>query len=319
MQILSNIFYILLYVSVIGSLFTIVLLFVNHILRCRLPLWFSVCVMLLYVLPLLAPEVRLVSPDAQVWAKGFYVACVIWAGGAAVLLFCSVLRSMAAGRAMKHYRLCDNEQINEICSRCVRNLGMKKRPVLYFGTLEHPACVAGILRPAIILQESILTQLNEKELQAVFFHELTHMRRRHLLMERIYAYVCILNWFNPFVWIARENFSLHCETDCDYSALAAAAGEMTETEYACAMIRLLELSTVKSARPGQGIGALDFLLTKRRIQAIMTRTSKVKSGIVAAVLTVLLLLVIVFSMWFSRQHFYPYPAYDTGTEYAGWQ
>ena len=38
MQILGNIFNAVIFVSAIGSIFTVISLFVNHVLRCNLPL-----------------------------------------------------------------------------------------------------------------------------------------------------------------------------------------------------------------------------------------------------------------------------------------
>ena len=48
MQILGNIFNAVIFLSVIGSIFTVISLFVNHVLRCSLPLWFSFCGMLFF-------------------------------------------------------------------------------------------------------------------------------------------------------------------------------------------------------------------------------------------------------------------------------
>lgn len=135
-------------------------------------------------------------------------------------------------------------------------------------------------------------------------------------MERLYDYVCILNWMNPLSWIAKRNFSLHCETDCDFHTIKMLRGKITKTEYASAIIRLLECSTVRTAKPGNGIGALDFLLTKGRIKRITAKTSKIKDRMTAFLLAVILSLMLILSMRFSRELFYPYPAYDNGIEYS---
>ena len=49
-------------------------------------------------------------------------------------------------------------------------------------------------------EREITAQLSDAELTAVLSHEMTHVRRKHILLERIWAYICILNWFNPLVW-----------------------------------------------------------------------------------------------------------------------
>ena len=316
MQILGNIFNAVIFVSAIGSLFTVISLFVNHVLRCNLPLWFSLCGMIFFVVPFLSPDVFLISPEIQDWINGFRIASFLWACGCSVLIVHDVIRLMLAKRAIRRYQICNNERLNSIYTKCAAAITLKNVPTLYLGTLDNPICVTGVICPVIIMNERIIEQLTDKELSAVFFHELTHVKRKHALLERLYDYVCIINWMNPLSWIAKRNFSLHCETDCDFHTIKILRGKITETAYASAIIRLLEYSTVRAAKPGNGIGALDFLLTKRRIKRITARTSKIKDGLTAFLLAVLLVLMLVFSMRFSRELFYPYPAYNTGIEYS---
>lgn len=316
MQILGNIFNAVIFVSAIGSIFTVISLFVNHVLRCNLPLWFSLCGMIFFVVPFLSPDVFLISPEIQDWINGFRIASFLWACGCSVLIVHDVIRLMLAKRAIRRYQICNNERLNSIYSKCAAATTLKNVPTLYCGTLDNPICVTGVICPVIIMNERIIEQLTDNELSAVFFHELTHVKRKHALLERLYDYVCIINWMNPLSWIAKRNFSLHCETDCDFHTIKILRGKITETAYASAIIRLLEYSTVRAAKPGNGIGALDFLLTKRRIKRITARTSKIKDGLTAFMLAVLLVLMLVFSMRFSRELFYPYPAYNTGIEYS---
>ena len=316
MQITGNLFCAVIFVSAIGSIFTVISLFADYVLRCNLPLWFSFCGMMLYCVPFLSPDVFLISPEIQDWRNGFRIACLVWVCGCGVLFIFDQVRLILAKRAIRHYQICSNARLNYIYSKCAETAALKKVPVLYCGTLGNPVCVTGAVYPAIIMNETIMEQLADDELSAVFSHELTHVKRKHILWERMYDYVCILNWMNPFSWIGRRNFLLHCETDCDFHTVKMLRGRVTETAYAAAIIRLLEYSAVRAAKPGNGKGALDFLLTKRRILKITAGTSKFKDRITAVVLTVLLALVLVFSMRLSREFFYPYPAYDTGTEYS---
>lgn len=316
MQILGNIFNAIIFVSAVGSIFTVISLFINHIFRCTLPLWFSFCGMILFCFPFLSLDVFLVSPEIQDWLNGFRIACLLWVYGCSVFLICDIIRLMLAKRAVKSYRICHNERLNNIYFQCAESVTLKKIPILYCGTLENPICVTGIMHPAVIMNETIIEQLTDLELSAVFSHELTHVKRRHILLERIYDYVCILNWMNPFSWIARGNFSLNCEIDCDFHTMKMLHGKFTETEYASAIIQLLKYSTVRAAKPGNGLGALDFLLTKQRINRIITRTSKIKDRMTAIILAALLAIMLVISMRFSREYFYPYPAYNNGIEYS---
>lgn len=316
MQILGNIFYAVIFVSAIGSVFCVLSLFADHIMRCALPLWFSICDMILFTFPVLSPDVFLVSPEAQEWIPEFYTACQIWAWGCGILTVYKAVRFILAKKAVTSYMPCNIEHISSICSRCASAVGLRRTPALYWGSLDHPICVTGAVCPAIIMDKKIVEQLTDKELIAVFFHELTHIQRKHILLERLYDCVCIINWLNPLAWIARGEFSLHCETDCDDNALKLSQGRLSRADYASAILRLLELSAIQAAKPENGIGALGFFRTKRRIQRITAKNSKIRERIRTVIFAAFLALTLIFSMRFSREHFYPYPAYHTDTEYS---
>ena len=134
-------------------------------------------------------------------------------------------------------------------------------------------------------------------------------------MGRIYDYICILNWPNPLGWIAKKEFAVHCEIDCDQRALARLENRATNVDYAGAMVRLLGLSAVQNSGGVGGMSALGFLVAKRRMELIMCRPGKAKKIIAILVLGLLLSLIILFSIFISRGYFYPYPAYQSSSGY----
>jgi beta-lactamase regulating signal transducer with metallopeptidase domain len=89
----------------------------------------------------------------------------------------------------------------------------------------HAPAVEGVLHPHILLPDGIDRLLNERELNAVIIHELTHARRRDNLLRLIYeAGLCVL-WFHPLVWIAGGRLGLYRELSCDESVIQSARGE----------------------------------------------------------------------------------------------
>lgn len=315
MQIIGDLFNIILFVTAIGGAFTILSLLVNRVLHFALPLWFSICGMAAYILPVLAPDLYLVPPEEHSWRQGYYIICTVWFCGVILFAIYDIARTTLAQRAIRSYRICDDERITAISTRCAMLIGLKSAPLICFGTLDDPACVAGVLHPAIILNETIIKKLTDTELTTVVCHEVTHIKRGHIILGRIYDYICILNWFNILAWIAKNDFAVHCEVDCDRNTLASLKKETTVIGYASAMLRLLELTTIHVGNKGHGLSALGFLLAKRRIELIMNRPTKVKNLVMTTVLTLLLATVILFSLILSRGHFYPYPAYGTEPEY----
>lgn len=316
MQILGNLFNIILFVTAVGSICTILSLLANRVFHFTLPFWYSVCSIVAYILPVLAPGLYLFSPEKQEWLSGYYIACWIWVSGLAVFLIFDTIRSLFAHNAINKYQVCDDDRINGICAHCAQTIGLKSAPLVYYGTLDDPACVVGTFHPTVILGEDIVKQLTDTELMAVLCHELTHIKRRHIVLERIYDYVCIINWFNPLVWIAKKDFAVYCEVDCDQNALRYLGKTVTDTNYVTAMLHLLELSAIQGNKTGRGMGALGFLIAKRRIEIIMGKTSKIIKVVKYVVITTILIAVILFSITMSRQHFYPYPASYGGIEYA---
>ena len=69
MQIICDTFNIILFVTAVGSVFTIVSLAADRILHFTPPLWFSICGMAAYVLPVLSPGLYLVPPEPHSWIQ----------------------------------------------------------------------------------------------------------------------------------------------------------------------------------------------------------------------------------------------------------
>ena len=178
MQILGNIFNAVIFVSAIGSIFTVISLFVNHVLRCNLPLWFSLCGMIFLSFHFCRRMYFLIRRKYRTGINGFRIASFLWACGCSVLIVHDVIRLMLAKRAIRRYQICNNERLNSIYTKCAAATTLKNVPTLYCGTLDNPICVTGVICPVIIMNERIIEQLTDNELSAVFFHELTHVKRK---------------------------------------------------------------------------------------------------------------------------------------------
>ena len=314
MQILGNLFNAVLFASVVGGAFAAATLACSRALRLALPLWAAAAAALLFCVPVLSPDVRLFSPEEQVWLAWYCAASRVWACGAAALLLGQGVRALLASRALRRRPACRDARLRAVCARCAAAAGLRRVPDLRSGAGEAAACVAGALRPVVLVNEAALAALEEEEVEAVLLHELTHIRRRHLLLERAADLACALCWFQPLAWLARRELALQCEIDCDRHALAASG--LSRQAYAGAILRLLERSAVRPRRLSRGMGALRFSQTRRRLGQILAAPRRRRERWTAAALVLLLLLTVIGSARLSREHFYPYPAYAAGEERA---
>ncbi len=316
MRILYSVFYIIIFITVIGSAFTLLCLLMSRVFRMALPLGSGILGMALYVVPVLAPGLFLVSPEEQIWLKGYEIAGAVWAWGIVALAAYNLFRLLFARRAMAGCRICDEEQICRVCVECAELAGLKRIPEICFGGLHDPACVVGCLRPRIILNRKVVEGLTQAQLTAVLAHEVTHIKRGHMIWGRIFAGICVLNWFNPFVWMAKREFDVLCETDCDKFALRALREKIDRKTYALTMLGLLEQSAAAVSVSGNRLSASGFLEVKRRVALLRNRQSPMADVLTGVILAAAVIAVFCLSATASRGHFYPYPAYQTGVEYS---
>ena len=101
-------------------------------------------------------------------------------------------------------------------------------------------CVAGIRRPVVVIPDLLARgeALNPDHWDAVFRHELGHVRRRDnvvLLLGQLIAAIFPL----PPVWLARRWLRDEMETACDLDAVGA--GNIEPREYADLLIDLMPL------------------------------------------------------------------------------
>ena len=91
-------------------------------------------------------------------------------------------------------------------------------PVRLSKSLVEPG-ILGIVRPVLILPESIASRLTPGELEAVVTHELCHVRRRDNLTAAMHMLVAALFWFHPFVWWIGARLIDERERACDEGAV----------------------------------------------------------------------------------------------------
>ena len=95
-------------------------------------------------------------------------------------------------------------------------------PRIYNNDLAETPMLFGILRPAIILP---VREYTDYEMQAILVHELTHLRRKDVLVKWLALVAMALHWFNPLVWLVRREIDCACELSCDEAVIQGLDGQ----------------------------------------------------------------------------------------------
>jgi bla regulator protein blaR1 len=125
--------------------------------------------------------------------------------------------------------------------------------------------VVGIFRPVLLLPSGVGDQLTDSELEAVFTHELNHVRRRDNLTAALQTIVEALFWFHPLVWWIGNRLISEREKACDEAVLRS--GKDPET-YAEGILKVCEFYLKAPVACVSGVSGSNL---RQRIEAIVAR------------------------------------------------
>ncbi len=173
-----------------------------------------------------------------------------------------------------------------LCARmeaCRRLAGVTTVVDLYLSRRSPLPMTWGVVTPAINLPREA-EDWSDERLDAVFLHELAHIRRADCWTNMALRIVCAFNWFNPFVWMAARRTYLAQEQACDDFACA----RLKASDYAT---HLLELTAVvedfrhRDAAPAMGFSSCDYLYARLAAALDPTRSRLSLSNKVASAIS----------------------------------
>ncbi len=115
-------------------------------------------------------------------------------------------------RVRRHRTRARMEELYEHVGLC----GDTIAPRLYRSALTTTPMLIGIFKPEIILPDREYTGA---QFQSVLKHELTHLRRRDIIVKWLSVLARAVHWFNPLVWLALREIDRICELSCDEAVI----------------------------------------------------------------------------------------------------
>ncbi len=114
-------------------------------------------------------------------------------------------------------------------------LGIARLPNLRLSEIVPGPMTIGILRALVLLPASALLALNPEQLEAIFAHELAHVRRADYFWNLLQTQVETLFFFHPAVWWLGKRLREQRELCCDDIAIGTCSNPLV---YATALFRL---------------------------------------------------------------------------------
>jgi TonB family protein len=143
----------------------------------------------------------------------------LWAGGCLALTIGRVMRwrrlrvLLRSSQSLTRGREADALERTKVSLLSGRDVEICAMP-----TLVEPG-VVGITRPVILWPLALSARLNDRELDAIFAHELQHVHRRDNLAAALHSLLETVFWFHPVIWWLKTRLIAERERACDEAVL----------------------------------------------------------------------------------------------------
>jgi len=137
---------------------------------------------------------------------------LIYPFGVLLLGLWYVFNYMFFAKMYRRRNIIANEEYRKILAQMCKG----RAPRLHCNPLAATPMLLGIFRPVIILPDKAYTA---EQLQAIFSHELTHLRRKDIFVKWLMLIASALHWFNPLIWLIRREIDRACELSCDEAVI----------------------------------------------------------------------------------------------------
>jgi beta-lactamase regulating signal transducer with metallopeptidase domain len=213
---------------------------------------------------------------AGIWLAG------IWFAGMLLAVARVVVAHVRDRRRFRDLSPAADVRLDDVLKDCAARLRLRHSPQVRCSAGVVVPCVAGILRPRILLPRDGLSACSRDELRHVFLHELAHIQRRDAAVNSLLAVVQAVHWFNPLAHWAIGRVREEREMACDELVLRH-AGDGSGQAYASTLVGLVESASRRLA-PTASLGLEGGRVIERRIRWALGASTRKTSHLLAAVL-----------------------------------
>lgn len=149
----------------------------------------------------------------------------------------------------------------------------------------HVPLVIGYIKPMLLIPAGFVSGLSTQQVEAIFIHELAHIRREDYLLNVVQSIVEAIFFFNPFVWIISSIVRREREHCCDDAVIQSGGNAFA---YVRALAHLEEHRGTQTTLALSAIGTKNQLLNRiRRIMEKSTTRTSLREKLIPAMLLII--------------------------------
>ncbi len=215
---------------------------------------------------------RLVSPLAHaagttLHSEIYCLLSLVWLLGASSIAALWFWRQRSLVQLLAEAKRVTHGREAEILAAVRARLGIRRQIELALLAGDAEPGVFRVRRPVLLLPEEMPASLSAAELEAIFLHELVHVKRHDNLVASLHRGLCCLFWFHPLVWMLDRRLLAEREEACDEGVLAL--GGRAEV-YARGLLKTVQFGLGWRLASVSSAGASNL---KRRIERILAGPS----------------------------------------------
>ena len=191
---------------------------------------------------------------------------LVWMAGFITTLFISIFMFFTLNKQVKIKKNIEDENIKFILEKSKNIMKIKTDINLIVNDDIRTPALCRIIKPTILFPNAML-DLEDDEIKYILLHELSHYKRKDILVNYLLVLLQCVHWFNPFIWF----FFKKIREDMELATDEMVVSKLNEDEYknyARTIITIIERISIVPKNIGVLGIADDKKNVKKRIEMI---------------------------------------------------
>ncbi|WP_160646733.1 M56 family metallopeptidase [Chengkuizengella marina] len=145
---------------------------------------------------------------------------MLWLFGVLMVIILFLIENFDYNWRLSKQTKCKDDDILSLLEACKKKLKVRSNiQMIYDDKIVSPSII-GFLVPKILIPKPLFESLSKSEKKYVLLHELTHFKKKDVLIQWMSIIVLAIHWFNPIIWYSFYHLRKDCELSCDATVLS---------------------------------------------------------------------------------------------------